>query len=217
MGFLSGLFGKKEAPKRQLDHPTQLLEGDMISLDDSFALPSQLRGQQLRVEAVHTYEYEGSQSSEFLLRGHSGEAIFLSYVQDDDSYLSFSIKINSDQVEQVFDLDQFALIFEEEGQPKLKTLALSDELTTQFQQWLSDEYRQVESGCFGYFHRQDYRGQTPPQDKGKNSGEAFESYCLENGQQSHAVDIEVYEGGETEVMLTLYRPVTDIRQYWPAS
>jgi hypothetical protein len=31
------------------------------------------------------------------------------------------------------------------------------------------------------------------------------------------VDIEVYEGGETEVMLTLYRPVTDIRQYWPAS
>lgn len=217
MGFLSGLFGKKEAPKRVLDHPTKLLKGDMISLDDSFALPGQLRGQQLRVEAIHTYEYEGSQSSEFLLRGNSGEAIFLSYVEDDDSYLSFSIKINRDRVEQLFDLEEFATIFEEEGQASLKPLSLAAELDTQFQQWLSDEYHQVESACFGYFHREDYRGAKPPQDRDGATGDAFESYSLENTQQTHAIDIEVYDGGETDVMLTLYRPLTDIRQYWPAS
>ena len=48
-------------------------------------------------------------------------------------------------------------------------------------------------------------------------GEAFESYSLINSQETLAVDIEVYDGGDTEVMLTLYRPLSDIREYWPAS
>ena len=124
MGFLSGLFGKKEAPKRQLDHPNKLLKGDMITFDDSFALPTQLRGQQLKVEAIHTYEYQRSQLCEFLLRGHSGTAIYLSYVQEDESYLSISMKINRAVVEQLFDLDAFAEIFEEPGKATLTLQAL---------------------------------------------------------------------------------------------
>jgi hypothetical protein len=214
MGFLSGLFGKKEAPARQLDHPTKLIKGDMITLDDSFALPPQLRGQQLRVEAVHTYEYERSQNCEFLLRGHSGAAIFLSYVEEDDSYLSLSIKINSAQVETLFDMAEFEQIFEEPGQAKLTPKSLEQAQDDEFGKWLGEDYHQVEFAAFGYFHRLDYRGQKPPQDQ---QGEAFESYSLVNGQDSHAIDIEVYEAGDTEVMLTLYRPLTDIRQYWPVN
>jgi hypothetical protein len=217
MGFLSGLFGKKEAPKRLLDHPNKLLKGDMLTLDDSFALPALLRGQQLKVEAIHTYEYQRSQLCEFLLRGHSGTAIYLSYIQEDESYLSISIKINRAEVERLFDLDAFAEVFEEPGNAVLTPLPLSAELETEFGQWLSDEYHQVEFAGFGYFHRQDYRGLTPPQDEHGDRGESFESYSLVNNQDSHAIDIEVYEGGDTEVMLTLYRPLSDIREYWPAS
>ncbi|MCL1065904.1 hypothetical protein L2735_03665 [Shewanella olleyana] len=218
MGFLSGLFGKKEAPKRQLDHVNKLLKGDMISLDDSFALPEQLRGQQLKVEQVHTYEYERSQQCEWLLRGHSGTAIYLSYHQEDEAYLSFSIKVNRAVVEQLFDLDQFGQIFEEPGNAELTPLSLSNELDSEYGRWLASAYHQVEFGCFGYFHREDYRGQKPPQDdNSQHRGLAFESYSLVNNEDSHAVDIEVYEGGDTDVMLTLYRPVTDIREFWPAS
>ncbi|QDE32499.1 hypothetical protein [Shewanella polaris] len=217
MGFLSGLFGKKEAPKRQLDHPNKLLKGDMITLDDSFALPTQLRGQQLKVEAVHTYEYQRSQLCEFLLRGHNGTAIYLSYVQEDESYLSISMKINRAVVEQLFDLDAFAEIFEEPGKATLSVKALPSELSTELDKWLSDEYHQVEFASFGYFHRQDFRGLTPPQNDDDAHGEGFEGYSLVNADDSHAVDIEVYESGDTEVMLTLYRPLTDIREYWPAS
>jgi hypothetical protein len=217
MGFLSGLFGKKEAPKRQLDHPNKLLKGDMLTLDDSFALPAQLRGQQLKVEAIHTYEYERSQQCEYLLRGHSGSPIFMSYVVEDEAYLSFSIKVNRDTVDKLFDLDAFAEIFEEPGKATLTLQTLSADTAEEFGQWLSDDYHQVEFAGFGYFHREDYRGQKPPQDENGTRGEAFESYALINNQDTHALDIEVYEGGDTEVMLTLYRPLTDIREYWPAS
>lgn len=217
MGFLSGLFGKKEAPKRQLDHPNKLLKGDMITFDDSFALPTQLRGQQLKVEAIHTYEYQRSQLCEFLLRGHSGTAIYLSYVQEDESYLSISMKINRAVVEQLFDLDAFAEIFEEPGKATLTLQGLPAELATEFDKWLSDEYHQVEFAAFGYFHRQDYRDLKPPQNDDDTRGEGFEGYSLANSDDTHALDVEVYESGDTEVMLTLYRPLTDIREYWPAS
>ncbi|NRA84942.1 MAG: hypothetical protein HRU22_14585, partial [Gammaproteobacteria bacterium] len=48
MGFLNKLFGKsgkQTLPERQLDHPSKLLLGDIIHLDDSFALPVHLKGQ----------------------------------------------------------------------------------------------------------------------------------------------------------------------------
>lgn len=217
MGFLRGLFGKKEAPKRVLDHPNKLLKGDMITLDDSFALPAQLRGQQLKVEAIHTYEYQRSQQCEFMLRGHSGKSIFMAYVVEDEAYLSFSYKISRAVVEQLFDLDQFADIFEEPGQANLTPQTLSPELSEELGQWVADDYHQVEYASFGYFHREDYRNLTPPQDDNGQRGEAFESYSLVNAHETHALDIEVYESGDTEVMLTLYRPLSDIRDYWPAS
>ncbi|NKF49552.1 hypothetical protein G3R49_03015 [Shewanella sp. WXL01] len=217
MGFLSGLFGKKQAPERTLSNPNELLKGDMVTLDDSFALPSQLRGQQLKVEAIHTYEYQRSQQCEFLLRGAEGSAIFMAYVQDDDPYLSFSIKITRADVEQLFDLDEFAQLFEEPGNATLHTNELSAELDDLFGRWLAQSYHQQEFAQFGYFHREDYRNLKPPQDENGKRGDAFESYNLVNGDDTHAIDVEVYEGGETEVMLTLYRPLSDVRDYWPGS
>ncbi|MCL1137581.1 DUF4178 domain-containing protein [Shewanella pneumatophori] len=216
MGFLSSLFGKKEEPKRQLDHPTKLNKGDMISLDDSFALPPQLRGQQLRVEAVNTYEYQRKQQTEWVLKGHGNDTIFLSLDEDDETYLGLSIKLNRGLVEALFDLDQFSEIFEEPGKAELTTKTLSADLHD-YEQWLSAHYHQVSSGDFGYFHRQDYRGQKPPQDADGATGDAFEAYQLLDDDEDKAIDVEVYEGGETDVMLTIYRPLSDIRDYWPGA
>ncbi|MCE9686996.1 hypothetical protein LZP73_12415 [Shewanella sp. AS16] len=217
MGFFRGLFGKQEAPKRRLAHPSELLEGDMIALDDSFALPGQLRGQQLRVEAVHTYEYETTQETEWLLKGHSGDSIYLSLEQDDETRLAFSIKINRSTVEQLFDLDAFSELFEEPGRAELTPKELSSEAAARFDSWLGKQYHQTSFAEFGYFHRQDYRGQKPPQDADGATGEPFEAYALLDEQETRAIEVEVYQGGDTDVMLTLYRPLSDIREYWPAA
>ena len=216
MGFFNSIFGKKAPPQRELNHPSQLNVGDMISIDDSFALPPQLRGQQLRVEAVHTYESERKQHSEWLLKGHGSDTLFLSIEEDDETYLAFSIKVSRAQVEQLFDLEQFSALFEEPGHAELTTQVLPADLAEQLEQWLGKQYHQVTFAAFGYFHRQDYRGQKPPQDANGATGEPFEYYLLLDDSESCAVEVEVYEGGDTDVVLTLYRPLTDIREYWPA-
>ncbi|AVV85455.1 DUF4178 domain-containing protein [Shewanella putrefaciens] len=216
MGFFNSIFGTKTPPQRELNHPSQLNVGDMISIDDSFALPTQLRGQQLKVEAVNTYEFERNQQAEWVLKGHGSDTIYLSIEEDDETYLALSIKITRNQVEQIFDLEQFSTLFDEPGHAELTTQALSTDNAAQLEQWLGKQYHQVTFAAFGYFHREDYRGLKPPQDANGNTGEPFEYYLLLNDDESRAIEIEVYEGGDTDVVLTLYRPLTDIREYWPS-
>ncbi|GLP95676.1 hypothetical protein [Paraferrimonas sedimenticola] len=213
MGFFDKLFGKKaEAEPRQLNHPSQLNQGDMIVLDDSFALPGLLRGQQFKVESVNCYEYQNSRAPEWILRGNGQHTLFLSIEQDDEEYLAVSIKLTRAEVESCFDMDAFADIFEEGVFAELEGHEQDGELAG----WLNGRYRQTDFAEFGYFHRADYRHTRPPQDANQSHGDAFEAYQLVNDNETHAIDIEVYENGETDVMLTLYRPVSDIREYWPA-
>jgi hypothetical protein len=73
----------------------------------------------------------------------------------------------------------------------------------------------VTFAAFGYFHREDYRNLKPPQDANGVTGEPFEYYLLLDDDESRALEVEVYEGGDTDVVLTLYRPITDISDYWP--
>lgn len=216
MGFFNSIFGKKAPPLRELNHPSQLNAGDMISIDNSFALPTQLRGQQLKVEAVNTYEFERRQQAEWVLKGHGSETIYLSIEEDDETYLAFSLKISRSQVEQIFDLEQFSTLFDEPGHATLLTQELSTDTTNQLEQWLGKKYHQVTFAAFGYFHREDYRNLKPPQDANGATGEPFEYYLLLDDDESRALEVEVYEGGDTDVVLTLYRPITDIRDYWPS-
>ncbi len=215
MGFLDKLFGNKksQAPKRVLDHPKKLNPGDMISLDDSFALPPQLKGQQLKVERVSCYEYEHNRSAEWQLRGNDNLPIFMSVETDDEEWLCFSVKVTRDKVEQLFDLDEFAKIFEEPGQAVLKLKPEARSQLPELAHWLADEYHQSTFAAYGYYHQNDYRLMSPPAGR----GEPFESYRLDSADESRAVEIEVYESGETDVMLTLYRPLSDIRDFWPGA
>ncbi|GLS83201.1 hypothetical protein [Paraferrimonas haliotis] len=213
MSFFKKLFGGKDEPApRQLNHPSALNQGDMIVLDDSFALPPQLRGQQLKVEAVHCYEYKHQRSPEWLLRGSGTHLIFLGVENDDQEYLTLSIKLTRAEVESLFDMEAFADVFEEDVRAELQPESSDPELSG----WFAGHYRKTDHADFGYFHRQDYRQSPPPQDSNLNHGEAFEGYQLVNDEDTHAIDIEVYENGETDVLLTLYRPVSDIREYWPS-
>ncbi|NRA54961.1 MAG: hypothetical protein HRU23_12520 [Gammaproteobacteria bacterium] len=216
MGFLSKLFGKSgqnKSVERQLDHPNKLLVGDIICLDDSFALPSQLKGQSLEVTEVNCYEYEHHKNSEWVLRGNNDQLIFMSYEKDDDERLVFSIKITRDQVEQLFDLDQFSQLFDEPGQAKLEL----KQTLPEFNNWLGQLYRQTDFATVGFYHQKDHRSEEISQYEGSDQGDSFELYSAVSDDERYAIEAEVYQGGETDVILCLYRPISDIRQYWPKS
>lgn len=208
MGFFGKLFGSSnDKPKRTLDKPEQLQVGDIITLDDSFALPALLRGQSLEIKQINTYEYELNKSTEWVLQGPTDDVLFLSLENDDVQSLVFSLKISRDIVGQIFDLDQFSEMFDEPGNAELTVT----DIPAQLNQWLGQTYRQTEFAQFGYFHNVDYRHQN----LSANGGESFERYGAQTDDEVYGIEAEVYEGGDTDVVLTIQRPITDIRQYWP--
>lgn len=215
MNFFKKVFNKSsnKTEQRKLTHVNQLLVGDIIVLTDSFALPEVLRNQQLQVTAVNTYEYEQSTQSEWTLQGSNELLIFLSLDVDDSTELKFGLKIEHEDVETLFDLDKFSEIFDEPGEAFLDRKSDNASTTS----WSSEQYQQSVFAKVGYFHRKDHRSENISSYEGKDSGEQFEQYVLYNEDQSRGIDIEVWEDGDTEVFLTIYRPLSDIIDMYPAS
>lgn len=211
MSFFKKLFNKET--QRKLTHVNQLLVGDIIVLTDSFALPQALRAQQFQVTAVNSYEYEHNTQTEWALQGTNELAIFLSLEIDDTTELKFSLKVEHDDIETLFDLDNFSQIFDEPGQAFLNRQVDNDVTTT----WSSEQYQQSIFAKVGYFHRKDHRSEDLSAYEGEGSGEQLELYTLYNEDQSKGLDVEVWQDGDTDVFLTLFRPLTDIIDMYPAS
>jgi len=213
MNFFKKIFNKPTDAPRKLSQVDQLLKGDIIVLTDSFALPESLRGQQFQVKAINSYEFEYKTQSEWALVGNNNLEIFLSIDVDDTTELKFSLKVHHDDIETLFNLDEFSEIFDEPGQAFLNKQKDS-ELT---EQWSSEQYQQNIFAKVGYFHRKDHRSESLSSYEGKDSGEQFELYSLFNEDQTKGVDVEVWQDGDTEVCLTLFRPLSDIIDMYPAS
>ncbi|GAA0810484.1 hypothetical protein GCM10009111_01500 [Colwellia asteriadis] len=213
MNFLKKIFNKTAEAPRKLSQVNQLLTGDIIVLTDSFALPESLRGQQFQVKAINSYEFEHNTQSEWALVGANDLEIFLSLDVDDNTELKFSLKIHHEDIETLFNLDEFSQVFDEPGQAFL-TKQKDSALTAN---WSSEQYQQSVFAKVGYFHRKDHRSESLSAYEGQDSGEQFELYSLFNEDQSKGVDVEVWQDGDTEVCLTLFRPLSDIVDMYPAT
>ncbi len=213
MSFFKKIFNKSSNEPRKLTEVNQLLVGDIIVLTDSFALPESLRGQEFQVKAVNSYEFETKVQTEWALMGTNALEIFLSLEVDDITELKLSLKIQHEDVETLFDLDRFSEVFDEPGEAVLDKKADS-EITAM---WSSEQYKQAVFATVGFFHRKDHRSENLSAYEGKDSGEQFELYSLYNEDQSKGVDVEVWQDGDTEICLTLFRPLSDIVDMYPAS
>ena len=137
----------------------------------------------------------------------------------DNCYLKFSLKISREEVEHLFDLDQFSSLFDnnDENDSIGQAFLARQEDTALTNQWTSPEYQQSIYAKVGYFHRKDQRSENLSAFQGKDSGEQFELYQLLDKEEDKAVEVEVWEEGETDVFLCLYRPLTDIVDMYPGS
>ncbi|NMP32251.1 hypothetical protein HII17_11790 [Thalassotalea sp. M1531] len=212
MSFIKKIFGS-EPKQRAVTQVKDLQINDMISMSDSFGLPSLIRDQQFQVTAINCYEFEHKVQTEWVLSGQSDIELYLSLEVDDKTYLKFSLKIADNDVETLFDLEQFSTVFDEPGNAVLDRLDNS-ELTLD---WSDISYQQQAYAQVGYFHRKDNRNSQLSAYEGKDSGEQFELYTLYNQDENKGIDIEVWQDGDTDVFLTLFRPVTDIVDMYPGS
>ncbi|MEY8214451.1 MAG: hypothetical protein RPR97_08210 [Colwellia sp.] len=208
---LNKITNKKE--QRKLTQVNQLLVGDIIVLTDNFALPESLRGQQFQVTAVNSYEYQHNTQTEWVLQGNNDLLLFLSLEIDDITELKFALKIERDEVESLFNLDNFAHIFDEPGQAQLNRQSDSNNTAM----WSCDFYQQSTFAKVGYFHRKDHRSENLSAYEDDDCGEQFELYALYNEDENKGVDVEVWQDGDTDIFLTLFRPTTDIVDMYPGS
>lgn len=213
MSFFKKIFKKEKEEQRKLTHTSELKVNDIILLSDSFGLPEILRGQELQVSAINSYEYENKVDTEWVLQGTNNIQIFLTLDVDDETYLKFSLKIQHNDVETLFDLSEFSKVFDEPGNAFLDKQAD----TTNTSSWSSEQYQQQTYAQVGYFHRKDNRVESLSDYEGKDAGEQFELYALFDKDETRGIDIEVWQDGDTEVFLTLFRPTTDIKDMYPGS
>lgn len=210
--FVKALWSrtKREPESRVLSHPRDLEQGDLIQLSDSFGLPPRLRDQIFKVLGVVTYQFEHEFSSCFNLEGRNNDLIDLTVEEEGGRAIAlFSLAIDRSLVEQLFDMDEFAEIFNPDVNAQVKPVETLD-----FGPWLGESYRQASCAESAYYYAMDCRAEGPSEYEG--DGEPFEFYSLRSADDQHGIEIEVYASGETDVALTLYRPLDDIKELWPA-
>ena len=211
MSFLKSLFAKKQPlTTRTLNTPNELQINDIFTFSDSFALPEVMRKQQLQVIDINTIEFKHGHYAQIVGQGSGTQLIYLSFPANPQKLVKFSLLLTRQDVEALFDLDDFSEIFEAPGNVRLKPLAGNHN----YADMLSAEYIQQDFMTTGYIHQQDYRGKTPPQYNEETHGREFEFYSLEGDQGKRFIDIFIYENGETEIYLSFLRPANEIAELW---
>lgn len=213
MNFFKKLFNKDSQPQRQLQQPEQLQEHDIIEFSDSFALPNVLRGQQLQVTAINSHEFEHRIITEWALKGHSEQNFYLTLEQGAQPYLKIVMRLEEADIDVLFNHDELAEIFDEPGNAIVHRLSQSPNS----ENWTCEQYNQHIFAQMGYFHRQDHRNSEPSKYQGSDAGEAFELYALRGIDDQFGLDLQVWSDGDTDIFVSLYRPITDIKEFYPGS
>lgn len=211
MGFFKSLFAKKQPlAARTLTTPSELQLNDIFTFSDSFALPQAMRKQQLQVISVETLEFKHEHYAQLAGQGSAAQLVYVSFPENQKKRIKFSLLLTRNEVQELFDLDDFSEIFEAPGNTRLKPLTNDHN----YGDMLAGQYVQQDFMTTGYKHQEDYRGKVPPQYNEEKHGREFEYYSLSGGNEERFIDIFIFENGETDVYLSFLRPANEITELW---
>ena len=213
MSLFKSLFrGAGSNQPRTLEHPRDLQLGDMVKF--GFADQQIISNQRLEVEAVNTCDLGGEARKKivFTLRG-VGPSCRCAVVETScGDVIELGRAVLPDDVEQVFDIEAFMdlldpdtginHVLERQGEPE------------DLAGWTGTVYRQ-EAGHNAYLYSGDYRSRPMPEDA--EAGDAFSYYLLVTDDRRHGLEVQVYDGGRTEVYLLAYLGLAKIEALWPAA
>ena len=207
--LFKAVFTKDKTVTRILEHPRDLDTGDIIKFQ--YLQQSDLSNKQFEISAVNTYDFEDRKLTEFTLTGDIKSAIYLIIDETgDEPFLSLSKKIKRPIVEALFNMDEFGELFDNEDHSILNRQSEPEDLTG----WTTDKYRQEIFAEGGYYHKGDYRNKSVPEEE--SAGDEFEYYLAIGDNRKFTVEAEVYDDGETDIILTVRLPITNIEEMWPS-
>lgn len=213
MNWFKKLIGgadEQEAAPRVLDHPKDLKTGDIIKF--GFCGLDDLSNVSATVKEINTYDLSAGQRKTVFTLDAAGPLYFMAVNNERGTEtIEVSRLILPAVVEQLFGFDQFAEIIESDS--------VDGELNRKSEPvdiagWSADSYFQ-EAYNEAYFHKGDFREKSLP--SSKDNCTAFDYYFLVSQDRKNALQIEVYDGSRTDVLLTSRLPIRAVEEMWPAT
>jgi len=211
VGFIKSIFGggDKSPPVQKIESPSDLKLGDIVKME--FADQAAISAQTLKVVEQYFYDISAVESCKSVSIMEGGEQrIYMSTSEvNAELPLEVAIAILPDTVDKIFNLKQFTPIFDEPDNTdhRLNLKSKIDEV----QGFVGQSYYQERTN-------EAYRSTKDCRKSSLNDSDwtAFDYKLLVSDDRRHAIRIEVFDGGRTDVYLIAYLALHKVEDYWSA-
>ena len=213
MGLFRSMFGggDKSPASRPIQSPTDLRPGDMLKME--FAEQSLISGQTLKVSEQVFYDLSAAENCKTvsIMEGADQRVLLSISMVNPERPLEVALAILPDKVFEIFKRKQFVAIFEEPDNTDHRINRKARVELNEFQGFVGDSYYQERTNE-AYRSKKDCGEKTLPE----SDWTAFDYKLMVTDDRRHAVRIEVFDGGRTDVYLIAYLALNKIEEYWPA-
>ena len=212
MGLLDR-FKQKQPEARALDHPRDLLVGDMVD----FALMEQagLSDSSFQVTKIWTLDLGGDPHKRIYFQLKDVDCKVRLRIVNDDIF-ELAIEVTPETLLKVFSESDIATILDPDSgvNHQLKIKGKMKKIPEELIGWVTKKYRQ-EGFELAYRYEDDYRHKSLPDTM--DSGEQGCDFAwLISDDREFGIEFRVFDGGRTEAHCCAYLPLRKIDALWPA-
>jgi len=206
------LFGGRsedKSPAREVSEAWDLRPGDFLKM--GYAAPEGMSNAELQVTKVHALDLGGAGRVRRVLTLDGGGSKFMLW-RGEDGKLALAREIPRRQVEQLFDIDEFARLFDHDETPSLVLERTS--VPTGLDGWTTSLYRQ-EAAQEAYLQDQDPADNTFD-DTMTDDLQTIDFYRLVGDERQFALEAQVFDGGRTDIIAIAFAGHSAVAELWPA-
>jgi len=213
MGLFKSILGggAKSPPARTVESPKDLQPGDMLKME--FSEQTLISGQTLKVSEQVFYDISAVENckSVSILEGVDQRVLLSVSTVNPDRPLEMAMAVLPEKVFDIFGRDQFVAIFDEPDNTDHRIQRRANTELNELQGFVGDSYFQERTNE-AYRSKKDCRNETLTD----ADWEGFDYKLLVTDDRCHAVRIEVFDGGRTDVYLIAYLALNKVEEYWLA-
>ncbi len=206
------LFGGRsddKAPAREVSQAWDLRPGDFLKM--GYAAPEGLSDAELQVKKVHALALGGAGRVRRVLTLDGGGGKFMLWRGEGDK-LALARDLGRKQVERLFDIDEFARLFDHDETPNLVLERQSE--AAGLDGWTTSLYRQ-EAAQEAYIQDHDPADVTFDGTV-TDDAQAIDFYRLVGDERRFALEALVFDGGRTDVIAVALVGHSAVAELWPA-
>lgn len=213
MGLFKSMFGggDKSPPTRSIESPQDLQRGDMLKME--FSKQTLISGQTLKVSEQLFYDLSAVENCKTIsiMQGADQRVLISTSTVNPERPLEVALSVLPERVFEIFNRDQFVAIFDEPDNTDHRLSCKAGAALNELEGFVGKSYFQERTNE-AYRSTKDCRDKTLPE----SDWAGFDYKLMVSDDRCHALRIEVFDGGRTDVYLIAYLALNKVEEYWPA-